>query len=41
MEQFLSILFGVSITIVFGIVAVEFILETIHDRQEDDRKSEI
>ena len=41
MEQFLSILFGLVIAIVFGMVAVEFILEAIRDKNKDDRKSEI
>lgn len=41
MEQFLSVLFGVAVTIVFGMVVVAFILETIHDKQNDDNNSEI
>ena len=41
MEEFLSILFGVAVTIVFGIVAVEFILEAIRDRNRDDEESEV
>ena len=41
MEQFLSIVFGLVVTIVFAIVAVEFVLEMIHDKNRDDKESEI
>ena len=41
MEQFLSIAFGVTVTIVFGIVVFEFIVDAIHSRNKDDEESEV